>query len=341
MQRCGAALLVLLAIAAADDLDGEIKGGKAGKLVEKAKPLLDKAFEQRKRLLFFEDKQSDAYRDLLKDCIANYDKGSMLLVDALEIRYDGGVNNMLLRASRDLAKSRAALFQFENRRRWLEEQKRAEADPGADSPAPEKKEPPAEPEPEAEPAKPEPPRFEEHQPPALPRDVRPRSVTADPPADADAWMRSEKRGIEKTIKEYYGARRKGKLRTRCKLCAGKGAYRDGTPCEACAGSGDQINLYYFRKVYWNGFTPLLRAAPDAFRTLQRFLAHAKAHPDTLAEEVASFRILEIEPHEAWARARVQVKTAQGEREEALTLVSIGSTWYFFQPATDEELLWGK
>ena len=36
--------------------------------------------------------------------------------------------------------------------------------------------------------------------------------------------------------------------------------------------------------------------------------------------------------------RVALKTSEGESEEALVLVSIGSTWFFFHPTTDEELI---
>jgi len=331
MRRWGTGLLLLAALAAGDDLDRGIEGGKAGRLVDKAKPLLDEAFGLRKKLLFHEDPDGDAYRDLLKKAIRLYDEGSLLLVEALEIRYDAGVNAMLLRAARDLAKCRAALWQWENRKRWREEQgKKADEGGGADPEKAPKREPPAKVE------QPAPPRFEPAKPPAVPRDVLPKSVTAEAPADG-----GDARAIEDALKEYYGARRKGKLTSRCKLCAGKGGYRDGTKCEACAGSGQRINLFYFRKVYWNGFTPLLRDAPGALDALRAFLAHAKANPDALVPEVKSFRVLEIEPRLSWARARVRVKTDDGENEERVTLVSIGGTWCFFHPATDEELLWSR
>ena len=37
----------------------DIRGGKAKKLVDKARPLLKQAFELRKKLLFFEDQESE------------------------------------------------------------------------------------------------------------------------------------------------------------------------------------------------------------------------------------------------------------------------------------------
>ncbi|MHC4938153.1 MAG: hypothetical protein ACYTHK_04215 [Planctomycetota bacterium] len=332
MRRWTVCLLLLAAFAPAERLDGEIKSGKAKKLVEKAKPILKQAFELRKKLLFAEETESDAYRAMIKKCIELYDKGSMLLVEALEIRYDPGVNNMLLRASRDLAKSRAALFQFDNRRRWLEEQKKKEEA---------KPEEPKKPQPVEEemPEPPPPPRFEEHAPPALPGDVTPRAKRTGVSYSESDWLRSEKKGIEKRIKDYYGARRKGRLTTRCKLCAGKGHLKGGTSCETCAGSGAQINLFYFRKAFWNGFTPVFREAPGALDSLRKFLEHARGNPESLGEKIATFQVLDIEPQLDWARVRVRVKTETGERVERVTLVSIGSAWYFFCPATDEELIW--
>ena len=169
--------------------------------------------------------------------------------------------------------------------------------------------------------------------------MQPKSRGAESTLSDDEWMRAERKRIEKRIKDYYGARRKGKLRVRCKLCAGKGKLRDGSDCDGCAGCGQQINLHYFRKVYWNGFTPIFRDAPGALDSLKKFLVFARTQPSSLGDEIASFKLVEIEPHSVWARARVRIKSDAGEREETMTLVSIGSAWYFFHPATDEELIW--
>ena len=74
-------------------------------------------------------------------------------------------------------------------------------------------------------------------------------------------------------------------------------------------------------------------------SLKKFLVFARTQPSSLGDEIASFKLVEIEPHSVWARARVRIKSDAGEREETMTLVSIGSAWYFFHPATDEELIW--
>jgi len=343
------ALCSVTGISLAEDLGGEITGGKAKKLVDKAKPLLAKAFEIRKKLLFHEDEQSDEYGALAKQCVALFDKGSMFLVDALEIRYDVGVNAMLLRASRDLAKSRAALFQFRNRRAWAERERlkkeREKTKGDSEAPKPDEPEPPKEKEPAPKPApvreKPPAPTFAPQQPPAVPQNAEPKSKMLGEMIDPAAWARSQRKGIEKRLKDYYGARKKGKLCVRCVLCAGKGKYRDGTECETCHGCGQQINLYYFRKVYWNGFTPVFRAAPGAFDSLTKFLDHARKTPDSMGAEVKTMKVIDIDVHAVWCRARVKVKTKAGEHEDTMTLVSIGSAWYFFNPATDEELIDGR
>lgn len=331
-------ILVLLGagLLQAKGVDGTIRGGKAKKLVDKAVPLLKEAGELRKQLRIAEDTESDAYEADLKRCIALFDKGTLLLVDALEIQYDVAVNNMLLRASRELAKSRAALFMLENRRAWRAREKE-KAERGEEPP---KSEPEPEPEsqPRSEPPPPKPPRFEASRPPAVPLDVAPRVEGAVYALGEKEWLRQNKKGIDRLVKEYYGARRKGKLRFRCKLCAGKGKFRGGEACGDCAGSGRQINLFYFRKVYWNAFTPLFRELEGALPGLNEFLAHARAHPDALADEVKSFKLVSIEPHALWARVTVQLKTAAGKKTESMSVVSIGSAWYFFQPATDEELI---
>ena len=106
----------------------------------------------------------------------------------------------------------------------------------------------------------------------------------------------------------------------------------------CQGAGRTINLYYFRKAYWNSFTPLLRDAEGALEALRAFLVHARANPDSLGPVVKAYKIGEIEPHNAWARVRVVVKTEAGESEQTMTLIRLGSAWFFFHPATDEELL---
>ena len=55
----------------------------------------------------------------------------------------------------------------------------------------------------------------------------------------------------------------------------------------------------------------------------------------------TIKVGDVEVNGVWARARVKVKTKAGEHEDTMTLVSIGSAWYFFNPSTDEELIDGR
>ncbi|MHC4952828.1 MAG: hypothetical protein ACYTGZ_02985 [Planctomycetota bacterium] len=355
MRRIATVILIVTALAAGEDLDGKITGGKAKKLVQKAVPMLKEAYELRKKLLFAEVQEGPAFETDLKKCVRLYDKGTLLLAEALDIKYDHAVNAMLVRAARELAKSQAGLTYLENRRRWREREAEKARQPKPEpKPRPEKK-PDGKPEPKPEPKREPPPekkrtltplreapvtrpRFVEAKPPAVPIDKAPTRAEGLPEATADEWMRREKKGIQKRLKDYYGARRPGKLLYRCKLCAGKGKNHDGSMCNECQGSGQRINLHYFRKTFWNGFTPLFRDAEGALDALKAFLEHAKAAPASLGPVVKTFKVREIEPHGAWARVRVAIKTDERELEESMTLIRIGSGWYFFNPETDEDLL---
>jgi len=343
MRRIGLFLLLTTSIAVSEDLDGTITGGKARKLVQKGVPLLKQAYGMRQKLLAAEVQEGDAFESELRKCIRLYDEGTLLLAEALEIRYDRAVNAMLMRAARELAKSQAGLMWLQNRRRL--KQREAEK---ARQPKPEPKpEPKPVPEVREEPKKAPPPksehpvtrpRFAPAKPPAEPTDVAPRRADGLPEFTDKRWLRRERRGIDKLLKGYYGALRPGKIRHRCKLCAAKGKNRDGTMCVECRGSGSRINLHYFRKAYWNGFTPLFRDAEGAFDALKAFLEHARSEPASLGPAVKTFKVVAIEPHGAWARVRVALKTDVSETEQSLTLIRIGSGWFFFHPATDEDLL---
>jgi len=333
--------LLVIASASAEDLDGKITGGKAKKLVDKGIPLLRKAKAKRDKLYEAEVHEGEEWEGELRKCVRLYDEGTLYLAQALEIRYDRAVNAMLVRAARELAKSQARLAWLEHRRRL--KQREAEK---ARNPKPEPK-PETKPEPNPPPrTEPEPkpdhpitrPRFTPAKPPAEPTDAAPRQPDGLPEFTDERWLRREKKGIEACLKDYFGARRKGKLRNRCKLCAAKGKNRDGTVCDMCQGAGHTINLFYFRKAYWNAFTPLLRDADGAFEALEAFLDHARGDPKSLGPVVKTFKVAEIEPHGSWARARIVLKTDAGETEETMTLIRIGSSWFFFHPATDQELL---
>ena len=346
MRSVAVILVLAAAMVSAGDLDGKITGGRAKKKFKQAIPLLKEAYALRQKLLDL-DEESPELETGLRNCIRLYDKATILLNAALEIKYDPGVNAMLVRAAREMAKSRAGLTWIENRRRTKQIQEERKRNPPPKPESKPKSKPKPEPRPEAKPRpkprpKPEPirrvPRFVAKNPPARPADVKPQRPDALPLLTDDVWIKRNKKGIHTRIKDYFGARKRNKLRGRCKLCAGKGAYRDGSSCEECHGSGVQINLHYFRKVYWNGFTPLLRDSQGALGALQAFLDHARQNPESLETDVLAFKVVAIEPHGEWARARVAFKTAKGETEQAMALVSIGSSWFFFHPETDEELL---
>jgi hypothetical protein len=275
----------------------------------------------------------------MRKCVRLYDEGTLHLAEALDIQYDRAVNALLMRAARDLAKCQAQLLWLDQRRR-IQQRKEEQAK----EPTPEAKpETRPEPVPEAKPA-PEPvrpptrPNFVPATPPALPTDAAPSQPADAPKFLDDGWLRREKKGIETCIKEYFDARRKGKLRNRCKLCAAKGTNRDGTVCEMCRGAGHTINLHYFRKAYWNGFTPIFRDSEGSLEALRAYLDHARTDPASLGPVVRAYKLTGIEPHGSWAHVTVALKTDAGESEERITLIRIGSTWFFFNPATDEDLL---
>jgi hypothetical protein len=156
-----------------------------------------------------------------------------------------------------------------------------------------------------------------------------------------AALKHDKKGIQALLKAYLGARKVNKLTHRCKLCKGKGAFRDGERCDECAGTGHRINLHLFRKAFWNSFTPLLRDSPGALDALRAFHKHASVATDALGPRVKTFRIRAIDHHGFWAKVHVDLKTEAGEEEVAWTVVSIGSNWYFFNPVTDAELVPGR
>ena len=330
----------------AEELDGEIKGGKAKKLVDKGLPLIREAKAMRTKLLLAEVQEGEAWEGEMRKCARLYDEGTLYLAQALEIRYDRAVNALLVRAARELAKTQARLAWLEHRRRYKEREAEKARNPQPEKKPDPKPEPKADtkskPRPKEQPSREQPaatrPRFIPAKPPAVPTDATPLPREGLPDFTDDRWLRREKKGIEARLKDYYGARRRGKLTSRCKLCAAKGKNRDGTVCEMCRGAGQTINLYYFRKAYWNSFTPLFRDADGALDALKAYLEHARSDPKSLGPTVKAFKLAEIEPHNSWARVRVQVKTDAGESEQTMTLIRLGSAWFFFHPATDEELL---
>ena len=143
--------------------------------------------------------------------------------------------------------------------------------------------------------------------------------------------------IRDFLSDYYSNFKPNKLRYRHRLCGGRGTL--GTEfCAECGGSGTGINLHHFKKAFWTSYTPLLRNADGAFMALEAFYGHARGKPEVLGPTVKSFRVREIEYQGVWAKARVELNTDDGAVEQVVTLVSIGSQWFFYHPDTDRELL---
>ena len=345
-MRKGARVLLLLAAAvfAEGKLGGRITGGKAKKLLDQGLPLIKKGDELFKRHYVLEYGTDEEREVALKEAIKHYDKGTTLLQRAVEIQEDPGVNWRLTLAARNLARSRAWVLRRENARRA---RKRPRPPPPPDEPEenpgekPKRQPDPIRPVPR-EKSREKPQEFVEHKisvafnpgdPPAQPVDVeleRPEFVS-------EKEAKKAKGAIRKRISEYYQALRPGKLRQRHRLCGGKGRFSDGSVCDECYGTGEGINLHHFRKVYWTGFSPLLRSAEGGLDALEAFYARAVRKPPLLGPIVKSSKVEEIEFQGTWARAKVVLTTDEGKQERYITLVSIGSNWFFYTPATDKEL----
>lgn len=329
MRGVGLALALLGALAAAGDLEGRIESGKAKRLVEEALPLYREA-DAIYRAWVLDEIPEEKVVEELKRAIALYDEATAKLSNALDIRYDPTVNHLVRLAARKLAGLR---FRTEFRR---------PPPPTTRKPQPEKT-PPAKPEPERPPPEPEPepeppapaPRFEPDGPPAKPVDVvLPATLLPEGNPSYERIVAEDQRAIRKLLRDYFHARKRSKLLFRHRICRGKG-------CQECHGTGLRINLHYFRKTFWTCYAPSLRDAPGALEALKAFHDRAARDPAALGPLVKSFRILEVEHKGYWARARVLVKTEAGEEERAMTLIGIGRSWFFFQPATDGELLPGR
>jgi len=341
-------ILVWLALAGAalaeGKLGGTIAGGKARKLLQQGLPLLKEADDIYKRRYVLEEGTEDEQEAELRKAVELYDKGTALLQEALELQEDGGVNWRLTIAARNLARARAWILRRENARRAREHPTPPPPPPPDDS-APEK--------PAPEPPRPEPkPPEKTPRAPTLEEDERPVVATfhaGDPPAqpvdvalprfpyDLEGFGKQDRKAIAARIHDYYQSLRPGKLLYRHRLCGGKGKLGDAS-CEECCGTGQAINLHHFRKVFWTSYTPLLRSAQGALEALEAFHARAARQPDLLGPEVKAVKILEIEYQGVWARARVELSTSEGKQEKTITLVSIGSTWFFYHPESDRELL---
>jgi len=332
-------LLLCCAVAFAQGkLEEKITGGKAKRLVDRAMPMLDDADAIYKAWVLEEIPAGELKAKLTRG-IELYDEATTLLQNALDIQYDAGVNYRSKISARRLQKMR---FQVE-----FVLKPRPKPKP---RPAPaERPDEPDEPEPRPAPA---PPRnledderpsarvaFEAGAPPARPVDAAlPAMPGVGATPEQERLAKRDRRAIKDRISDYFTSFKRNRLLHRHRLCRGKGAFRDGSTCEECNGTGVGINLYHFRKVFWTAYTPLLRDAEGALKALEKFHDVASRKPEVLGPTVKSFKVDEIEYQGLWAKAKVLVNTTEGERERTLTLVSIGSSWFLYHPDTDRELL---
>jgi len=334
MRRGWGILLLAGTLLAGDPLGGSITGGKAKDLVDRGLPLLKEADEIFKSAYVLEEGTEEEREAAAKKGVDLFDRGISLLQEALEIQEDPGVNAQIVNAARKLAKLRAFLFHHEMARKARERPPPKPVEPPPE-PAQEPAEKPVEPAPKpAEPPPPAPPSFAGEAPPASPADVRIDAA----PADEETNAKKDVAAITARIQDYYQAQRPNKLLFRHRVCQGKGKLGGGAPCEECGGTGKAINLHYFRKVFWTVYTPLLRDAEGASGALAAFYERARKDPTALGPVVKASKVLEVEYHGAWARARVQLSTDEGSVERAITLVGVGSTWFFYDPSTDRELI---
>ena len=324
--------MLLVALLCADE---GIKNAKARRLVGQAIPLMRKADEVYKAWIL-EKIPKESLKEQLQKAIAWYDAGAAKLQAALDIEEHGGVIHRLSVAARRMQKMR---FEVEFR---LKPPTRPKPRPPSGTPPTPRPEDPA-PNPAPKPVAPKPKPVEEEEtrgsltfddagPPAAPVSVDLAGAT-DVADEKGATKR-----IAATLKAHFQARRQNKLLVRHKLCRGKGTYPDGTTCEECCATGTLVNEYHFRKVFWNSYSPLLRDAEGAKAALDKFYERAKRKPNLLGAPVKSFKVAQVAYRGYWAKATVAVKTDAGTSEAVITLIGIGSQWFFFHPEADAALL---
>lgn len=328
-------LLALAAVTfAGGGLGGSITGGRAKKLVDQGLPLLKQADRIWNAWVLDEIKKEDVEAQL-KRAIELYDKGTALLHQAVEIQNDAGVNHRLNIAARRLQKIRFYVsFRLAQRRRPLppppkpKEKPRWEDDPELQigpPPRPSREELEDESSPVVS--------FATGQPPATLSDVDlPRF------AEVPEVNKGHLAAIKERIRDYFDAFRANKILRRHRLCHGKGTFSNGAPCEECHGTGYEINLHYFRRAFWTSYAPTLRDADGALGALAVFYDRAQRDNSVLGPVVTSFKITDVEYQGYWARAKVAVNTKAGKKDYRISLISIGSSWFFFNPATDGALL---
>ncbi|MCZ6788032.1 MAG: hypothetical protein O7E54_12800 [Planctomycetota bacterium] len=342
MRGFGILLLAGLPVLAGG-LDGKITGGRARKLVERAVKLIDKA-DVTYRSWWTKEIADDRVEPALKVAVAQYDEAATLLAEALEIKFDSSVNHRLSLAVRRLMRMEFELLWRDQKRKRERAKKNPPKEPVREKEEKEEEEEGEERPPSAPVVAVLPPRFGPQTAPGLWVDVRPPL----PPINrADkAYQKRQKRdigAIHRRISEALKSRKRGKLLTRHIMCAETGRGPDDEVCDECCGTGQVINLYHFRKVFWNGYTPLLRDTEGALDALTGFHDRARRNLEALGPVLTKFEIPrnKIEHNDFWARALVKETSRAGTNERWVTLVSIGSSWFFYTPATDAELIPGE
>jgi hypothetical protein len=266
----------------------------------------------------------------LKNMVAAYTEASDLLQQALDIQEDPQAIAQLRKCCMRIAKLRAQIFY----RRPQKKRDKPAPQSEPEKPTRETDEEPAPPPDKERSAEPklERPEFTPGHPPATRVDARlPVFPAPEGDPDYEKLVKADHAGIKALLKGYYGARKANKLHFRHRLCRGNG-------CDECGGTGRQINLYYFRKAYWNCYSPSFREADGARDALKAFHDNAHGDPAALGPAIKSFRVVTLDYHGYWARAKVLESTKQGKREVVFALISAGGNWYFFTPSTDRELI---
>ena len=337
-MRKGILLVLAGLVFAQGGLGGKITGGKAKKLVDQGVPLIKKADETWNAWIL-DELGDDELKARLKEAVRLYDEGPALLQRAVEIQNDPGVNHWLNIAARRLQKMRFYVsFRLEKPARPRPPPTRPEERP-AERPAPRPVRPPPRPKDlEIDEA---PPRveFAHGSPPALPVDVDlPRFHDGEMTPEQETLFKRDKKTIEQRLKGYFQAFRASKMLARHRLCRGKGVFGNDAPCEECHGTGKVINLHYFRRAFWTSFSPALRDSEGALGALALFYDRAQRDVSVVGPVVTSFKITGIDYQGVWAKAQVSASTSAGRKKYAITLISIGSNWFFYHPETDRGLL---
>jgi hypothetical protein len=323
-----AAALLLLG----DDFEGEITSGKAKQLFDEGLGLVKEA-EAIYELWYLSKLPEAEVEPQAKRAADLFKRGADRLAQALDIKYNRGVDAVLLRATAKSTKLEFFLLGREMERQ--PKPPRPEREPVSPAPpAPEPEEAPAPPAPPEVPA-PAAPEFRPEAPPGLPVDAS----LPEPPFRYDAKQRArETEAIAKFLREWCESRRDRNLLFKHVPCGGSGKVAGGAACGECGGTGQVINLHHFRRAYWNCYSPQLRNAEGALDAIQAFRLRAQRDLPALGPLVKTFQVAQVEWHGVWARALLKEQTGAGAAERWITVVNAAGRWCLYSPRTDAELV---